>query len=121
LWSLLGGQIAELHGRLADALLHGGADAEPGATAEHLRQAGRAEEALVWALRAAERAEEGLAFDRAAHWWKTAIAWALERGEPTRALERRHAAVLTAAGRCAEAGALQERLARGASGDETRV
>lgn len=121
LWTLPGGQVKELHGRLADALLGGAADGDPGATAEHLRQAARPEEALAWALKAAERAEEGLAFDRAAHWWKTAIAWAEEAGAATTAMSRRLAAVLSAAGRCADAGALLEALAREAPAAEARV
>ncbi|MEZ4450713.1 MAG: protein kinase [Nannocystaceae bacterium] len=115
------GQIIDLHRRVADALLRSGGDADPGATAEHLRQAQRPEEALTWAVRAAERAEESCAFDNAALWWRRASEWASERRLPTTAMARREAAVLTAAGRCAEAGALHEELSRSVDADESRL
>lgn len=61
-----------LHGRLADVLIDAeSADAET--IAVHLEEGGRTEDALRYAIDAAQQAARSLAFDRAARLYKTAI------------------------------------------------
>lgn len=75
--------------------------------AEQLRGAGRVKQAVACALAAAERAENQLAFDRAARLLQSCLDMQTELGvENTRQLRRRLADTLSKSGHCEQAGAL---------------
>lgn len=104
--SLLGGVDAErkrgIHARLAAGLeSESGADA--GVLVEHFFAAGDAEGARRHVLVAAETAERGLAFLRAARFYRVAIE--LEGARPRWELERSVGDMLLSAGRASEAAA----------------
>ncbi len=62
----------QIHQRLADSMVRGGFD-DPEALFEHYRGAGRTAQAAQQAEKAADRAMEALAFDRAASFYREAI------------------------------------------------
>ena len=98
----LAARAAAIHGRLADALDEAGA-ADPRLLVRHLESAGDAARASELAVRAAARASDALAFDRAAELYRTALR--LGR-QPVAERRRLHVALgdaLAGAGRCAEA------------------
>jgi len=115
-----GGELDVYHGRIRDAVLGGlgpdarrarhreiaeglvGRGADPGVVLDHYLGAGEEGRAAPYALQAAERAREGLAFDRAAELFELAVRL---RGRPQQdvALIERRAACLAAAGRGAQA------------------
>jgi len=81
----------------------------------HLVAAGEGAQAAETALRAAEEAEYGLAFDRAAEHYKLALE--LRKGDRSRHdIRIKFAEALARAGRCAEAATVYEAASREASG-----
>jgi hypothetical protein len=97
------------HGRLALAL-EGQSDADPESLSTHWEGAGRPDRARHYALAAAERAEQTLAFDLAARLYRRALE--LSGGADARtAIEGRLAEALTNAGCWAEAADIRLELA----------
>ncbi|HEY6878752.1 MAG TPA: AAA family ATPase, partial [Polyangiales bacterium] len=90
---------AQHHDTLARALEDTG-HSEPEWLAQHLQAAGRAAEAHHYALQAARKAMQALAFNRAADLFALALELA---GEGSTALHREHGAALACAGRGVEA------------------
>jgi hypothetical protein len=102
------------HRRLAAALEASGAiDLE--ALTSHLLGAGERERASLYASRAAEQAEKGLAFEKAARLYGVAAKNA--EGDRRRALLQRHADALVSAGRGAAAAESYFEAAQGAAVD----
>jgi hypothetical protein len=92
-----------LHRRLATALEASGA-ADPEALALHLQEAGEYERAASYAIAAAERASEALAFDRAARLYRLALDLGAGQERPQRRqLQVRLGDALANAGRGQEA------------------
>jgi hypothetical protein len=103
-------RLRDCHRRLADVLETSG-DADPEILAAHLEGAGDTSRATGYALRAAERAEAALAFDRAARLYKRALSWAEPSLQPQLRLKLANA--LINAGRGAEAAPLLLAAAEG--------
>jgi len=93
---------ANVHRALAEALLDD-PEVEPDQLALHYEGAGALAEAAVWAERAAQRAAESLAFDRAARLYRKAIALHERCRTPRRALVIALGDCLANAGRGREA------------------
>lgn len=93
----------ELHARLARAWSER-EDADPEVLFEHCRSADMREEAATHALRAAERSNQNLAFERCAEFYAEAIALLPEREIERLGLRERRAEALSMAGRWAAAG-----------------
>jgi len=93
-------------------VLERGSDQDCDALLEHWRGAGELEKASQYAERGAHRAEDALAFKRAAYLYREAISLLPEGDERVHALQERlgHALVLT--GRCSEAAAVFQALIR---------
>ncbi len=102
----VGGEArARIHLALGRALAATGR-ADPRDLAQHLHAGGDRDGAHDHAVRAAEEAEQGLAFERAAELWDLALACERGRvGERAR-IEARRADALVHGGRCAEAAPL---------------
>lgn len=92
----------DCHGRLARALTSSGA-ADPEALALHWRGAGDSVEAARWAERAADRAADALAFERAAELYRLALVGRADTDSGTLSLRIRLADALARAGRGREA------------------
>ncbi len=92
----------DCHGRLARALTASGV-ADPEALALHWRGAGDLVEAAQWAERAADRAADALAFDRAAKLYRLALEVRSETDRDAVSLRTRLADSLARAGRSREA------------------
>jgi eukaryotic-like serine/threonine-protein kinase len=90
------------HSSLALALQELDED-EPEALAIHFREAGEHAEAARYAVLAAGRAEEALAFDQAAQFYKLALDLRQAQGEEARTLQAKLGGALANAGRGAEA------------------
>src|SRR5207244_12571435 len=90
------------HRRIARALEASGR-ADPETLAVHLRAGGDQERAAEWAVRAAERAVQALAFHRAAHWFRAALELGGFDAEATRKLRVQLGDSLVNAGRGSEA------------------
>jgi serine/threonine protein kinase len=103
-----------LHMALAEALTLEGAD-DPEGLFEHYRAAGEKQRAGECALRAADKAENSLAYGRAATLLDEALTLLDWTGEPRRALEERRGHALMRAGRGPEAAAAFFRALSGAS------
>lgn len=102
------------HRRLFEALRASRSpDAE--AVTVHALGAGERESAGEWAEKAAERAVEALAFERAAGWFGSALEWQTLEPDRERELRRKLAEALANAGRGGEAGREFLRAAEGAS------
>jgi eukaryotic-like serine/threonine-protein kinase len=111
----LGDALAARHGALA--LAHEAAEVpRPEALAYHLSQAGQLGRAAQFALRAAADAERVLAFDRAATFLRSALAW-LPEGGAQRELRARLGSALAGAGQGAAAA---EAYLAAADGDDAR-
>lgn len=94
---------APLHLRLAEALLQG-ASAEPMALGRHLKAAGQPQRARDYMLAAAERAEQALAFGRAADLFREALALSVPEDPERPRLLQALADALATAGKSVEAG-----------------
>ena len=106
-----------VHGALATALEARG-DAEPSQLAHHFEAAGRMARASLYAERAADRASEAFAFDRAASLYARAREMAPDAPrERTAVLLERRGDAIADAGRSAEAAAVFESAAEPAEGD----
>ncbi|MCA9694922.1 MAG: AAA family ATPase, partial [Myxococcales bacterium] len=103
-------RVAELHRELARAL-----EAAPNpdleTVAHHLHAAGELSEAARYALAAADKAAEALAFSRAARLYELAARWAPRSPEHARGLRIAQADALVHAGRCADAAPIYEQAA----------
>jgi serine/threonine protein kinase len=106
------------HRSLAVALQQLGED-EPEALAIHFREAGEPSQAARYAVVAAARAEEALAFDQAAQLYKVALELRQAEGEEARSLQAKLAGALTNAGRGAEAANAYLAAAIGATPQQT--
>lgn len=96
-------QRAPVHLRLAEALLQQGS-AEPMALARHLKAAGQSQRARSYMLEAAERAEQALAFGRAADLFRETLALSSPEDPDRPRLLQALADALATAGRSVEAG-----------------
>jgi len=94
------------------------ADADPQTLVEHWIGAGEDARAGRHALVAAARAEEALAFHRAAHYYELALKLIQHDPADARRLEARLASALAHAGRLADAAAVSLRAAEGAEAGE---
>ena len=93
-----------IHARLADALEASDPTLQdPHLMVRHLTAAGMTVKAALQAERAARRAAETLAFDRAAEFYRTALELGRHQGEEKRRLQISLANALRDAGRCADA------------------
>jgi eukaryotic-like serine/threonine-protein kinase len=88
--------------------------AEPQLLAEHWSRAGEPAEAARYALLAAARAEESLAFHRAVTYYELALGLGVLAAADVRRVQARLAAALASAGRLADAAALSLEAARAA-------
>jgi serine/threonine protein kinase/tetratricopeptide (TPR) repeat protein len=95
-------KIKTLHYRLALALQASG-NADPEALALYFKEAGELERAAEFAARAAQRASEALAFDRAARLNRIALEFPFRKEGDYRELQTRLGTALENAGRGAEA------------------
>ncbi len=103
-----------LHGRLAIVLLAAGVT-NPDVLVEHFRAAENPEREAEFALAAADKAEQTLAFGRAADLYGRAIGLGVGGADELRALGLKRAEVLTRAGRWGEAADVRLELAKDAS------
>ena len=111
-----GEAIRRWHAALAHALSAAGAtDAER--LAEHLAGAGRTQQAVGEAIRAARDASASFAYERAARLLRLAVQW-MDDGEDRQRTRRMLAEALTKAGRDAESGWAYLEAADGAPADE---
>ncbi len=94
--------LARIHHRLALALESSGR-ADPETLALHFQAAGEAERAADFAIAAADKAREALAFERAAGLYRFALELDVRTAEDLRRLRRDLGDALTNAGRCAAA------------------
>jgi hypothetical protein len=110
--------VRQRHGNIAETL-EGKPDADPEALFRHLVGAGQGERAADYAVRAADRAAEMLAFSRAAALYKRALE--LKPYEEARAVELQiaQADALANAGRCAEAAPLHVQAAQSRGGQRS--
>jgi hypothetical protein len=107
-------RLRALHGRVAFALESSGAGAgRPELLVHHLERAGEAERAAGYAIEAARRASEALAFDRAVHLYRTAVRLGTRDRDQQRALRTSLALALSQAGHAAEAADEYLEAARG--------
>ena len=102
----------EIHDALTAAFERTGGDAR--AIVRHAQAANQPERAARNALLAAEKARETMAFDRAAEFYRTAIALGQYDGQAHRELHYKLACSLASAGRGPEAAETFELLCRGA-------
>jgi eukaryotic-like serine/threonine-protein kinase len=105
-----GAALVAIHAALAESLEAGADDADEESLAHHLIACGRAERGRSFALRAARRSIENLAFLRAADLFGEVLALDAEEAAPS--LLREYADALAAGGRGAEAGRAYLRAAR---------
>jgi hypothetical protein len=102
--------LVEIHAALAESLEAGADDADEESLAHHLIACGRLERGRSFALRAARRSIENLAFLRAADLFAEVLALDGATGAPS--LHREYADALAAGGRGADAGRAYLRAAR---------
>ncbi|MFZ0819762.1 MAG: protein kinase [Candidatus Acidiferrales bacterium] len=110
-------ELKTTHHSLALALQELGED-EPEALAIHFREGGEPAQAARYAVLAAARAEEALAFDQAAQLYKFALDLHQAQGEEARTLQTKLGGALANAGRGAEAANAYLAAARGAPPDQ---
>jgi hypothetical protein len=106
-----------IHHSLAIALQELNED-EPEALAIHFREAGEPKQAARYAVLAAARAEDALAFDQAAQLYKLALDLSQSEGEEARSLRTKFGGALANAGRGAEAANAYLAAASGAPPDQ---
>jgi tetratricopeptide (TPR) repeat protein len=106
--SLDAAERATLHGRIANALETRG-PSDPEVLFVHVREGGDLARAARYAEAAAVRAEEALAFDRAAALWREALELSGANGEASRVLWEKLASALSSAGRSVDAASAFER------------
>ncbi len=95
-------RAADAHGRLA-SLLEASQDPDPEALVTHFRAANNSERAGFYAVAAAARAADALAFNRSAEWYRLALELRKLDVDEARGLRRKLGDALSAAGRGAEA------------------
>ncbi len=116
-----GEERKDLHHRLAVALVAGGA-ADTEALVVHFREAGDTREAAQFAVTAAQKAVEALAFERAAALWQMALELPGIAPVVARDLEKKRGDALANAGRGAEAAAAYSAaIAGGTAGDRLEL